>query len=129
MKNLKCSLPMKITAVILSYVMALVLVLSTVAIAFMGYFNFYFNSQETLQKEILGEMAMGECYTLAILSENERNIQYYYEDRNLFYMIEDADGKLLESNYKGEKGWKFRVLWKRDGGNPGKLSKERGSLS
>ncbi|MBR4116952.1 MAG: sensor histidine kinase [Clostridia bacterium] len=103
MKNLKCSLPMKITAVILSYVMALVLVLSTVAIAFMGYFNFYFNSQETLQKEILGEMAMGECHTLASLDELERNLGYYYEDRNLFYMIEESDGKLVESNYKGEK--------------------------
>ena len=33
------------------------------------------------------------------------------------------------SNYKGVKGWKFRVLWKRDGGDPGKLSQERGSLS
>ena len=103
MKNLKCSLPMKITAVILSYVMALVLVLSTVAIAFMGYFNFYFNSQETLQKEILGEMAMGECHTLASLDELERNLGYYYEDKNLFYMIEESDGKLVESNYKGEK--------------------------
>ena len=103
MKNLKCSLPMKITAVILSYVMALVLVLSTVAIAFMGYLNFYFNSQETLQKEILGEMAIGECHTLASLDELERNLDYYYEDRNLFYMIEESDGKLVESNYKGEK--------------------------
>ncbi len=103
MKNLVSSLPIKITAVILSYVMALVLVVSTVAVAFMGYFNFYFNSENALQKQILGDMAIGECHTLAILDENERNIKYYYEDRNLFYMIEDSDGKLVESNYNGEK--------------------------
>ena len=104
MKNLKCSLPMKITAVILSYVMALVLVLSTVAVAFMGYLNFYFNSLDTLEKSILGEMAMGEAGTLACYDDLEReNIKYYYEDTNLFFTIEDENGKNILTNYNGEK--------------------------
>ena len=104
MKNLKCSLPMKITAVILSYVMALVLVLSTASVAFMGYLNFYFNSLDTLEKSILGEMAMGEAGTLACYDDLEReNIKYYYEDTNLFFTIEDENGKNILTNYNGEK--------------------------
>ena len=104
MKNLKCSLSMKITAVILSYVMALILVLSTVAVAFMGYLNFYFNSLDTLEKSILGEMAQGEAGTLACYDDLEReNIKYYYEDTNLFFTIEDESGKNILSTYNGEK--------------------------
>ena len=102
MKNIKCSLPMKIAAVILSYVMMLILVLSTVAVAVMGYCNFYFNSSQQLQKSILGDMVQGECYTLAGYHDLERNIDYYYEDSNLFYRIETADGKNIATNYNGE---------------------------
>lgn len=103
MKNLKCSLPMKITAVILSYVMALILVLSTVSVALMGYFDFYFNSPKNLQENILGDMLQGDCQSLAIYHDLDRQINYYYKDSNLFYSIETADGKDIESNYKGEK--------------------------
>lgn len=104
MKNLKCSLPMKITAVILSYVMAFVLVLSTVAIAFMGYFDFYVNSAEKLERKILGDMARGECYTLAGYVDLEReNLPYYYEDTNLYFTVEDSNGKDIISTYEGQK--------------------------
>lgn len=104
MKNLKCSLPMKITAVILSYVMALVLVLSTVAVAFMGYFDFYVNSAEKLERKILGDMAQGECYILAGYVDLEReNLPYYYEDTNLYFTVEDSNGKDIVSTYDGQK--------------------------
>ena len=104
MRNLKCSLPLKITAVILSYVMVLVLILSSVAVVVMGYSNFYFSSLNTLEKSILGEMARGECYTLAVYDDLEReNIKYYYEDTNLFFTIEDENGKNILSSYNGEK--------------------------
>ena len=103
MKNLKCSLPMKITAVLLSYVMVLVLVLSTAAVAAMGYLNFYFSSSKDVQENILSDMVYGECHTLAGYHDLGREIGYYYKDSNLFYAIETADGKDIESNYKGEK--------------------------
>ena len=104
MKNLKCSLSAKIAAVILSYVMALILVLSTVAVAFMGYFNFYFSSLDTLEKSFLGEMALGEAGSLACYDDLEReNIKYYYENTNLFFTIEDENGKNILSTYNGEK--------------------------
>ncbi len=103
MKNLKCSLPMKITAVLLSYVMALVLVLSTVAVAVMGYFDFYLNSPKNLQENILGDMLYGDCQSLAIYHDLERDIDYYYKDSNLFYTVETVEGKNITSNYKGEK--------------------------
>lgn len=103
MKNLKCSLPMKITAVLLSYLMAFILVLSTVSVALMGYFDFYFNSPKNLQENILGDMLQGDCHSLAIYHDLDRQVDYYYKDSNLFYAIETVDGKNIASNYKGEK--------------------------
>ncbi len=104
MKNLKCSLPTKITAIILSYVMALILVLSTVAVAFMGYFDFYVNSVGNLERKILGDMARSDCHMLAGYVDLEReNIPYYYEDTNLYFSIEKANGDDIISTYDGTK--------------------------
>ncbi len=104
MKNLKCSLPAKITAVILSYVMALILVLTTVSVAFMGYLDFYINSAEKLERQILGAMARSDCYVLAGYVDLEReNLPYYYEDTNLYFSVEDSNGKDIVSTYDGQK--------------------------
>ena len=70
MKNLLCSLPAKITAIILSYVMVLVIVLSTAAAMVMGYMEFYTHSSRQMQKTILNEMAVGEGYWLSNLLQN-----------------------------------------------------------
>ena len=45
------SLPLKITAVLLSYVMVIVLIISVAAVAVMGYFNFYFTSSESIEQD------------------------------------------------------------------------------
>ncbi len=103
MKNLKQSLPVKITAVLLSYVMMLVLVLSTVSVAAMGYFDFYFNSPKNLQENILGDMLYGDCHSLALYHDLDREVDYYYKDSNLFYTIETIDGDNIATNYNGEK--------------------------
>ncbi len=104
MKNLKCSLPMKITAVLLSYVMALVLVISVVSVAFMGYFDFYVNSAEKLERNILGDMAKSDCYMLAGYDDLEReNIPYYFEDSNVYISIEKANGEDILTTYNGAK--------------------------
>ncbi len=95
---------MKITAVILSYVMALVLVLSVAAVAFMGYFDFYINSAEKLERDILGSIAQSDCYVLAGYVDLEReNIPYYFEDSNVYFSIEKANGENILTTYKGEK--------------------------
>lgn len=102
MKKPLSSLPMKIAAVLLSYVMVLVLVVSVAAVAFMGYFNFYFTSKHSIQKNLLGDMASGEAYNLAVLYDLERDIEYYYEDSNVYYTIETSNGETVVSNYNGE---------------------------
>ena len=104
MRNLKSSLPMKITAVILSYVMVFILVLSVASVAFMGYFDFYVNSAEKLERNILGSMAKSDCYMLAGYVDLEReNIPYYFEDSNVYFSIEKANGENILTTYAGEK--------------------------
>ncbi len=104
MKNLKCSFPAKVTAVILSYLMAIVCALSVVAVGFMGYSDYYIKSPEKLQRDILGEMAYKDCYLLAGYDKFEReNLPDYYMDKNIFFTIEDANGKDIVSTYNGEK--------------------------
>ena len=91
MKNLKCSLVAKITAVLLSYIMALVLTLSVVAVAFMGYGEFYTNSAQKLEHDILRDMAYKDCHLLAGYDKFEReNLSDYYKDKNIYFTIEDS---------------------------------------
>lgn len=103
MKNLKCSIPMKIAAVILSYVMILVLVLCSIAAAFMVHFDFYLNSPEKLQENIFSDMLYGDCQSLAAYYELERDVDYYYNDTNIYYTIETSKGKNITTNFNGEK--------------------------
>ncbi len=102
MKKSLSSLPLKITAVLLSYVMAIVLILSVAAVALMGYFNFYFTSRESIQQDLLGDMALSEAHHIAVLYDLERDLDYNYSGSNIYYTIESQDGETLVSNYDGE---------------------------
>ena len=96
------SLPLKITAVLLSYVMVIVLVISVAAVAVMGYFNFYFTSRESIEQDLLGDMALSEAHHIAVLYDLERDLDYNYAGSNIFYTIETNDGSTVVSNYNGE---------------------------
>lgn len=96
------SLPLKITAVLLSYVMVIVLIISVAAVAVMGYFNFYFTSSESIEQDLLGDMALSEAHNIAVLYDLERDLEYNYAGSNIFYTIEKPDGETVVSNYKGE---------------------------
>ena len=102
MKKCLSSLPLKITAVLLSYVMVIVLILSVAAVAVMGYFNFYFTSRESIQQDLLGDMALSEAHHIAVLYDLERDLDYNYSGSNIYYTIESQDGETLVSNYDGE---------------------------
>lgn len=96
------SLPLKITAVLLSYVMIVTLILSVAAVAVMGYFNFYFTSGDSIEQDLLGDMAYNETHDLAVLYDLGRDLEYNYAGSNIYYTIERPDGTTVVSNFNGE---------------------------
>ena len=102
MKKSLGSLPLKITAFLLSYIMVIVLILSVVAVAVMGYFNFYFTSSESIQQDLLGDMALSEARNIAVLYDLERDLDYNYSGSNIYYTIEKQNGETVTSNFDGQ---------------------------
>lgn len=106
MKNLLCSLPAKIAAIMLSYLMVLVIVLSTAAAMVMGYMEFYTHSQYQIEKEILTEMALSECNKLVGQFYRFDDVQSFREnvgnmawEVNYAYTVIDETGEILYTNY------------------------------
>lgn len=126
MKRLLCSLPAKIAAIILSYIMVLVIVASSAAVMVMGYLDFYTRSSYLVEKEILTEMAVRECYKLSGQFQRAADVQAFREDVgnmawevNYAYTVIDETGDVLYTNYDDntvltsstiiENGYKFIV--------------------
>ncbi len=127
MKRLLCSLPAKIAAIILSYIMVLVIVLSSAAVMVMGYLDFYTRSSYLIEKEILTEMAVRECYKLSGQFQSAADIQAFREavgdmasESNIAYTVTDTEKvETLYTNYDTtltltshsieENGYKFTV--------------------
>ena len=126
MKNLLCSLPAKIAAIMLSYVMVLVIVLSTAAVMVMGYMEFYTHSSRQMQETILYEMAVGEGYKLSGIYQNSglnslrEEIGDMASESNIAYtVISTETGETIYTNFDGteiffehmreENGYKFIV--------------------
>ena len=106
MKKSLTNLPLKIASVFLSYIMVLVLAVSVISVAVMGYYGFYFTSKDNIEQDILEEMAVNETYNVAILydrgSDQGRELEYYYKDSNVYYLIETQDGEKVASNFEGQ---------------------------
>ena len=101
--KLKERLGVKIAAVIFSYVAVITLILSLVATGVMGYYKFYFSSEELLKDEILTDMAEGEAYYIHRLIDNGTNLTKYYKDKNVYYRLTDVkSGKVYDTNYSNE---------------------------
>ncbi len=106
MKRLLCNLPAKIAAIILSYIMVLVIVLSTAAALIMGYMEFYTHSQRQMEKTILYEMAVSECYKLSGMFKNSginglrEEIGNMAAESNIAYTIISTEtGETLYTNF------------------------------
>lgn len=99
-KSLK-SLPLKITAVLLSYVMTIVLILSVLAVAFMGYEGFYFKSKDIIYDETLGAMAMSKAYALADDFTWDNKVHESMKYSNYYYEITDMSGETVNSYFLG----------------------------
>lgn len=101
--KLKENLTAKIIAVILSYVTAVTLVATAIAVVVMGYYKFYFSNTKTVTAEILADMAQREAYHISNLIDEETNLSAYYNDKNVCYEIIDVNnGKTVDTNYKGQ---------------------------
>lgn len=101
MKKASKSLPLKITAVLTSYVMTIVLILSVWAVAFMGYEDFYFKSKDRIYDEILGTMAMNEAYKLSEMGITEDTVDKNGRYSNYYYEITDISGETVTGYFLG----------------------------
>ena len=108
MKNLLCSLPAKIAAIMLSYIMVLVIVLSSAAAIVMGYMEFYTHSSRQMQKTILYEMAVGDGYWLSNLLQNSglntlrEEIGDMASESNIAYTVKSTEtDETIYTNFDG----------------------------
>lgn len=101
--KLKERLGVKIAAVIFSYICVAVLTVSLISTAVMGYYKFYFSSQELIKEEIFTDMAQSEAYYIHSLMGADIDLTEYYKDKNVFYRLTDkASGTVYDTNYNGE---------------------------
>lgn len=92
----------KITAIILSYVMVVTLIISALFTAVMGYYKFYFSGVDAVKEEILTDMAHNEAMYIDRLLDKGTNLKSYYKDKNVFYKITFIEtGKVL-TNYDNQ---------------------------
>ena len=98
----KENLSAKIASIIFSYIMAVVLVISVIATAIMGYYKFYFSDLDILKEEILTVMAENEANHIANYLDSDSYLQKYYRDKNVFYRITYTDKEETITNYNSE---------------------------
>lgn len=93
----------KIVAVLLSFVTLITLVLSVGSIAVLGYYKFYFSNEKTVRSEILSDMADSEASYIELLLDDGRDLNRYYEDKNVYFIVTDyKSGDTLYTNHNGE---------------------------
>lgn len=106
MKRALHSLPLKVTAIILSFFTTAMTVGGVIGLLFMLDCGFYTNPKEVVQKNFIEGMASSELYDLMdLFTFEDQNIELLnekYENTNLLYDITDIDGNSLYSNYNNE---------------------------
>ena len=103
MEKLKGSTAAKIAAIVLSYVMVFLLVISVCSVGIMGYYKFYFSDEETVRYEILTDMAHSEAEYICYRMSNYMDLEEYYKDKNVLYVVEDIiGGNRSQKNYNNE---------------------------
>jgi len=93
----------KVAAVIISYVMAVLTVLSSVAVGLMFYYKFYFSNPDTVKEEIMTSMADTEAnFALSNWYWSDIDLDKYYSDKNIYYEIYDVRNDKTYTNYKNQ---------------------------
>lgn len=98
----KESLAAKITSIIFSYVMVIVLAVSVAGTVVMGVYKFYFSEVGALKEEILSDMAQNEAYHIHNLLELGDNLDDYYRNKNVYYRVTYTDSEKIITNYDNE---------------------------
>ena len=100
----KESVSSKIAAIIFSYIMVLVLVISAIGIGVMASYKFYFSDVDALTEEILSDMAQSEAYHISNkLDWGEKDdLKSYYRNKNVYYKIVFLNGEERITNYAGQ---------------------------
>lgn len=100
----KESLSYKIAAIIFSYVMVLILVISLIGTGVMAAYKFYFSDAYALKEEILSDMAQSEAYHISNKLDwgEEDSLKSYYRNKNVYYKVTFFDDKEVITNYSGE---------------------------
>lgn len=101
LKNLRGSLPLKITAVILSFITVATAVLSITAIGFLVALDFYSRPFDNIRTDTLEGMALSELNNAYWHCVEEGDIDYYYSDKNVIVTVTDANGEVVYSNDEG----------------------------
>lgn len=92
----------KIAAIIFSYVMLLVLIISIAGTVVMGFYKFYFSDVDALKEEILSDMAHNEAYHIHNMLEWEDDLDDYYRNKNVYYKVVFDDSGEVLTNYNDE---------------------------
>lgn len=106
MKKTTANIAIKITAVIMSFLIFAIACMSTVACVFMFFNDFYTRDFSQLEKQTMNKMAQSELYGLANKYDyecyNQNLLKSYYSDKNVYYKIyNNYDGTEI-SNYDGQ---------------------------
>ena len=96
------SLAAKISSIIVSYVMVLVLAISVAGTVVMGVYKFYFSEVGALKEEILSDMAKNEAYHIHNLLEWGDNLDDYYRNKNVYYRVTYTNSDKILTNYDDE---------------------------
>ena len=81
------STPMKIASVIISYILAVIVVLSAFSVGMMVIYKFYFGNLDTIKSEIMTDMAQNEVNFASNEYNWGLNLEKYYSDKNIYYAI------------------------------------------
>ncbi len=100
MKKFIGNTALKILAVCLSFVVFFTMIISVVGSAVMLFGDFYTRDLETLEKNIMKNMAQKEMYNLVSMYESgAKYVEEYYEDKNILYEIENQQTGEIVSNF------------------------------
>lgn len=104
MEKIKNSRPLRITAVFLAAVCVFLSVVLSVGVYIMAKDGFYTMRPEPLKEAHLREHVMNYARTVAYHYQDLENKEYISRNcPNVWFEVRDKDGKLLLSNYNGEK--------------------------
>ncbi len=103
MKKFIGNTALKILAVTLSLIVFFTMLISVVGSAVMLLCDFYTRDFETLEKNIMQNLAKKEIYNLVALYDNsDETVKTYYEDKNVLYSIKNIHSGELTSNFAGQ---------------------------